>query len=73
MLSWRNDEISELMGKLWELNYTKLRAGVNFIPHNIAVICNSRITLSKLLLSAEEFLFSKLSRLKDNIHSLIFN
>lgn len=61
------------MGKLWELNYRKLRAGANLIPHNIAVICNSRLTLSRLLVSAEEFLFPKrqLSKIKDKIHRLI--
>lgn len=59
MLSQKNDEISELMGKLWELNYTKLKAGADLIPHDIAVICNSRLTLTRLLLSAKEFLFPK--------------
>ena len=73
MLSWKNAEISEIMGKLWELNYTKLRAGANLIPHNIAVICNSSLTLARLLLSAEEFPFSKRqrSRIRDKMQSLI--
>ena len=74
VLSWENDDISEIMDKLWELNYTKLRAGANLIPHNIAVICNSRLTLTRLLLSAKEFLFPKrqLSRIIDKIQSLAF-
>lgn len=74
MLSWENDDISEIMVKLWELNYTKFRAWANIIPHNIAVICNSRLTLTRLLLSAEEFLFPKrqLSRIIDKNQSLTF-
>lgn len=59
MLNWKNDEISELICKLWELNYIKLRAGGNLIPHNIAVIYYSHLKLSRLLLSAKDFYFQK--------------